>query len=65
MRGDVLEWRQRATAAAAAAAAAERRAADAAADAAARVKSAGERAQLAEAISETMTAQVWCVGCDV
>jgi hypothetical protein len=54
MRADVLEWRQRATSAAAAAAAAERRASDADT----RVKSAGERAQLAEAIAETMGVQV-------
>ena len=58
MRSDVLEWRQRATAAAAAAAAAERRCADAANDAADRVKSARERAELAEAIAETMGMQV-------
>jgi hypothetical protein len=51
----VLEWRQRAAAAAAAAEAAERRAADADA----RLKSAGERMELAESIAETMQLQVW------
>jgi hypothetical protein len=60
MRADVVEWRQRAAAATAAAAAAERRASDADA----RVKSAADRAQLAEAIAETMGVQVRHVTCD-
>ncbi len=54
MRADALEWKQRASAAAAAAAVAERRVSDADA----RVKSAADRAQLAEAIAETMGVQV-------